>query len=88
MQITKQFIFSSIKFKRRTKTTIQHKLRVVLNCYTVSEFQFNEHNNTFSFKKNYRINGIRVEGKITLDGRYSVEELDDDKCKITITVNT
>lgn len=89
MPVTKQFLFSSHKFKRRTRTTIQHKLRVVLNCYTVSEFQLNENDNTFSCKKNYKINGMRIEGKNTLTGNYSVEGLDEnEQCKITITVNT
>ncbi len=88
MIIAKQFLFNSIKFKRRTKTTIQHKLRVVLKCYTISEFQLNENDNTFSFKKNYKINGKRLEGTKILTGNYSVEEADEEQCKITITVNT
>lgn len=87
MLITKQFIFSFPKFQRRKKTTIQHKLRVVMNCYTVSEFSLSE-DNTFSFRKNYRINGKRLEGKNVLTGNFVVEEIDDEKCKITITVNT
>jgi hypothetical protein len=88
MLITKQFIFNSSKFQRRKKTTIQHKLRVVMNCYTVRDFQLNENDNTFSFKKNYRINGLRVEDKKTLIGNYSLEEIGDNQCKLTITVNT
>jgi 16S rRNA C1402 N4-methylase RsmH len=88
MPVTKQFIFNSSKFQRRKKTTIQHKLRVVMNCYTVSEFQLDETNNTFSFKKNYRINGLRLEDKKVLTGNYLLEEINDEECKITITVNT
>lgn len=59
-----------------------------MNCYTISEFQLNENNNTFSFKKNYKINGLRIDGKKTLTGNYIFEELPEEKCKITITVNT
>lgn len=88
MVITKQFIFNSLKFKRRTKTTIQHKLRVVMNCYTIRDFFLNENDNTFSFKKNYKINGLRIEDKKTLTGKFSVEEIDDEKCVLIITVNT
>ena len=86
--VTKQFIFNFPKFQRRKKTTIQHKLRVVMNCYTISEFQLNEINNTFSFKKNYKINGKRLEDKKVLTGNYSVEDIGEEQCKITITVNT
>lgn len=88
MLITKQFIFDSSKFNRRKKTTIQHKLRVVMNCYTIRDFQLNEDDCTFSFKKNYKINGLRIEDKNTLTGNYLLEELNDGHCKITITVNT
>ena len=59
-----------------------------MNCYTVSEFQLNEIDNTFSFKKNYKINGKRLEDKKVLTGNYLVEEIEDEKCKITIMVNT
>jgi hypothetical protein len=86
--VTRQFTFNYPKFQRRKKTTLQHKLRVVMNCYTISEFQLNENDNTFSFKKNYRINGKRLEDKKTLTGNYSVEETSDEQCKLTITVNT
>lgn len=88
MATTKQFIFSYPKFQRRKRTTIQHKLRVVMNCYTVSEFQMNEENRTFSFKKNYMINGKRFEDKKMFTGNYLIEEIDELHCKIIITVNT
>jgi hypothetical protein len=88
MLVVKQFIFNSSKFQRRKKTTIQHKLRVVMNCYTIRDFLLNEDDNTFSFKKNYRINGLRIEDKKTLTGNYSLEEMDDGQCRLTITVNT
>lgn len=86
--VTKQFIFNSVKFNRRKKTTIQHKLRVVMNCYTVSDFELNEADNTFSFRKNYRINGKRLEDKKILTGNFIIEDVGDEQYKITITVNT
>ena len=86
--VTKQFTLNSIKFNRRKKTTIQHKLRVVMNCYTVSDFELNETDNTFSFRKNYRINGKRLEDKKILTGNFIVEDVGDEQYKITITVNT
>mgnify|MGYP003509921400 CR=1 FL=1 len=86
--VTKQFTLNSIKFNRRKKTTIQHKLRVVMNCYTVSDFELNETDNTFSFRKNYRINGKRLEDKKILTGNFLVEDVGDEQYKITITVNT
>ncbi len=88
MLTTKQFILNFSEFQRRKRTTIQHKLRVVMNCYTIRDFQLNEEECTFSFKKNYKINGLRIEDKKTLTGNYLLEELNDEQCKITITVNT
>lgn len=60
-----------------------------MNCYTISDFQLNETNNTFTFRKNYRINGKRLEDKKTLTGSYLSEIVpEEEKYKITITVNT
>lgn len=59
-----------------------------MNCYTVSDFELNETDNTFSFRKNYRINGKRLEDKKILSGNFIVEDIGDEQCKITITVNT
>jgi len=60
-----------------------------MNCYTISDFQLNEINNTFTFRKNYRINGKRLEDKKTLTGSYLAEAVpEEEQYKITITVNT
>lgn len=59
-----------------------------MNCYTISEFKLNETDNTFSFKKNYKINGLRINDNKILTGNYTFEELLEEKCRITITVNT
>ena len=59
-----------------------------MNCYTVSDFHLNE-DNTFTFKKNYRIHGLRLEGKNTLTGSYLAEAIpEEEQYKIIITVNT
>lgn len=86
--VAKQFLVDSDRFNRRTRTTIQHKLRVVMNCYTISEFVMNEHNNTFSFKKNYKIHGKRLEDPKQFTGYFTVENVDNEKSKIIIVVNT
>lgn len=59
-----------------------------MNCYTVSEFSMNEENNSFSFKKNYRIHGKRFEDPKQLTGNFTVEYLQEEQCKLTIIVNT
>jgi len=59
-----------------------------MNCYTVSDFELNEADNTFSFRKNYRINGKRLEDKKILTGNFIIEDVGDEQYKITITVNT
>lgn len=86
--VGKNFIVDSKKWERRKKTIIQHKLRVVLNCYTVTEFNMDEEARSFSFKKNYRINGRRIEDPKTLTGFYDAQPVGDNQYKLTIVVNT
>jgi len=86
--VGKQFIIDANKFNRRKRTTIQHKLRVVMNCYTLSDFTMNEENNSFSFRKNYKIHGKRIEDPKVLTGHFNVEYMSENQCKITIIVNT
>jgi len=83
---SREFIYDIKKFNKRKLSELQHKIRTVLKCYTVVDFRLNEDDNTFSFKKNYMIRGVRMEDNKESRGNYTYEELDETKCKIIITI--
>ena len=49
--VYKDFKIKQKVFRRRKLSTLQHKLRVLMKCYTVVDFDCDEENNSFSFKK-------------------------------------
>jgi len=57
--IAREFIIEKKLFLRRKLTILQHKLRVVMKCYTVVNFQLDDNENKFSFQKSYRIKNQR-----------------------------
>jgi hypothetical protein len=82
----RDFIIDSKKFNRRKLTELQHKIRTVLKCYTATEFTLNENDNTFTFKKSYRIKGIRIDDPKTHSGTYTIEDLGDGNYKLRIII--
>lgn len=73
--ITREFIIDKKIFLRRKLTILQHKLRVVMKCYTVVSFQLDDNVNRFSFQKSYRINKVRIDDSNTNTGGYSIEDI-------------
>lgn len=73
--IAREFIIEKKLFLRRKLTILQHKLRVVMKCYTVVNFQLDDNENKFSFQKSYRINKVRIDDSNVNTGGYSVEEI-------------
>ena len=58
--ISKEFDISIREAERRLSTTLQHKLRIVLRCYTIVNFSLNLENNSFTFNKTNRVRGITL----------------------------
>lgn len=83
----KNFKLNKNTFNRRIKTTLQHKLRVVLKCYTIRKFELNEEERSFSFYKTYRVNGIMVKDKKQHFGRYEIEEFDENNIILKLIVD-
>lgn len=83
---SKAFKITRDEFSRRKKTILQHKLRVVLKCYTVFNFVLNEENGNFTFSKSYKIRGRRIEDQNILEGYFELEDIDDDHLKLRISV--
>lgn len=71
---TRTFNISERKAERRLSSTLQHKLRVVMKCYTVTNFNLNEENYTFSFNKTNRIRGIILRDSKDYSGSFLLEK--------------
>ena len=48
--IIKSFQISKREAEKRLSSTLQHKLRVVMKCYTINNFSINEENVEFEHK--------------------------------------
>ncbi len=76
-------------FDRRTRTQLQHKLRVALKCYTITSFEIIPHEsiiNYFEFKISYRKNRIQFSEDKIHHGSFTKEEFDELKYTVTIYV--
>jgi hypothetical protein len=86
--ISKLFIVKKSDFLKKKLTIIQHKLRVVMKCYTIREFEADEQNKTYSFKVVRRINGVKIESKKELQGSYEIDEVDEDRISLRLKVGS
>ena len=77
--VIKSFRIKKKDFERKPVTTFQHKLRVLMRCYTISNLILDEINFSFTFKKNHKINGLRMEDPKEYRGSYEVNETADPK---------
>lgn len=76
-------------FDKRISTQLQHKLRVALKCYTITNFKFvpnEQFENYFEFKITYRKNKIQFGEDKIHSGSYEKEVIDDNNYMITINV--
>tara|TARA_R110001606_G_scaffold5150_4_gene24145 strand:- start:634 stop:912 length:279 start_codon:yes stop_codon:yes gene_type:complete len=72
--IVKSFQVSTREAEKRLSSTLQHKLRVVMKCYTIINFSISEESCTFSFNKTNRIRGIVVKDKKVYVGTYDLNK--------------
>ena len=75
--IFREFKINIKTFRRRKLTLLQHKLRVVMKCYTVNNFSLNDANNTFSFQKTFKKSGIQINDNTINTGRFETIEMPD-----------
>ncbi len=88
---SRDFIIKEEDFHKKKKTIIQHKIRTMLKCYTVQDFNLLEDNQTFTFRQTFRVNSVQVAMKKIIEGRYEfnhfVDEFDNaNKTKLTLIV--
>lgn len=72
--IIKEFDISIREAERRLSTTLQHKLRIVLRCYTIVNFTLNLENNSFTFNKTNRVRGITLKDSKVFSGTFTLNK--------------
>ena len=76
--VAKDFLINKRVFRRRKLSTIQHKLRVLMKCYTIVDFDLDDETQVFTFKKTHKINGLKLNDPKEYTGRFELEEIGDD----------
>jgi hypothetical protein len=88
MPFSYNYVIEKDKFDNRLLSELQHRIRVPLKCYTVTEFKLKE-DNSFEFKKTNRKmfggNKITINDKNLHHGSYLKEELSETLYRITLT---
>jgi len=86
--ISREFKINLKTFRRRKLTLLQHKLRVVMKCYTVNNFVLNDQDNTFSFQKSYKKSGIQINDDTVNTGNFEVTDIpNSDEILLRVNVN-
>jgi len=67
-------------------STLRHKLRVLMKCYTIIDFDIDDDAQTFSFKKTHKINGIKMNDPKEYTGKFEIEDLDEEKINLRLIV--
>ena len=85
--IGREFILNKNQFQKKKLTILQHKLRVVMKCYTVTNFILND-DNTFSFQKSFKKYGIKITDPKINTGSLVITDIDEtDEIILRINVN-
>jgi len=84
--VYKDFKIKKKVFRRRKLSTLQHKLRVLMKCYTVVNFDLDYETQDFIFKKTHKINGLKMNDPKEYFGRYEVCDVDDENINLRLIV--
>jgi len=86
--LSREFKINLKTFRRRKLTLLQHKLRVVMKCYTVNNFILNDKDNSFSFQKSFKKSGIQINDETVNTGNFEVTDIpDSDEILLRVNVN-
>jgi len=75
--VSKSFIIKRIDFEKKPITIFQHKLRLLMKCYTIRELQLDEITQNLKFKKSYKIGSLKMDDPKQTEGRYEIEDIKD-----------
>ena len=84
--VSKDFTVSKRDFNKKKYTVFQHKLRVVMKCYTILELEFEEGERRFTFKKSHKLHGIRMDDPRLYTGTYDILPAESER-NITLRIN-
>lgn len=84
--VIKDFKISKKIFRRRKLSTLQHKLRVLMKCYTIVNFEIDDETQAFTFKKTHKINGLKMNDPRDYSGRFEVDEIDDSNVNLRLII--
>lgn len=84
--VLKDFKINRRTFRRRKLSTLQHKLRVIMKCYTIVGFELDEEEQSFTFKKTHKINGLKMDDPKDYAGRFEIEDFDEDNITLRLIV--
>jgi len=56
-----------------------------MKCYTVVDFELTD-DNTFTFKKTHKINGLKMDDPKEYSGSFEVSDVDDKSINLRISV--
>jgi hypothetical protein len=83
--LSAEYNFEEVTLRRRLLTILQHKLRRILKCYTIVNFQLNE-DNTFSFSKSYKRYGVRINDSTVNTGKLEIRKKNDDDENVILKI--
>lgn len=75
--VYKDFKVKKKVFRKRKLTTLQHKLRVIMKCYTITDFELDDDNYSFTFKKTHKINALKMVDPKEYFGRFEIDDIDE-----------
>lgn len=84
--ISRHFLVKIKDFRKKKLTLLKHKIRVVIKCYTVYNFCFNESNNTFTFQKTYRKYKIKFTDNSISTGGIEIINLENNDKEIMLKI--
>lgn len=84
--VCKDFKIKNKIFRRRKLSTLQHKLRVIMKCYTIVDFDLDDETQEFTFKKTHKINGLKMSDPKGYSGRFEVNDVDDETINLRLII--
>ncbi|MEK6830213.1 MAG: hypothetical protein AABY15_08920 [Nanoarchaeota archaeon] len=84
--VCKDFKINKKVFRKRKASTLQHKLRVIMKCYTVTDFVLDDDAQSFTFKKTHKINGLKMNDPKEYSGRFEVEDIDENRVILKLII--
>jgi len=77
--VSRTFKIKKKELEKKPITIFQHKLRVLMKCYTIRDLSIDEVKQKYKFKKSHKINGLKFDDSKEYFGSYEVKEVEGEK---------